>query len=182
MPVLQPIESNRLLLREIKEKDFDEIYRIKSDPEVVKYLTWGPFTEEQTLNSIKKQIAFQDAKNRKVFVLAVILKDTQEVIGNALLMIENDDVETAEIGYFLHSKFWNRGLGKEVVECLIHAGFKVLNLYRIYAQCDVENVGSSHILKKMGFRLEGHFHKNLKVKGNWRDNFLFALLREEYIQ
>lgn len=180
MSILQPIESNRLLLREIKKEDFNEIYSIKSDPEVVKYLTWGPFNKEQTQNSIRKQISFQYEENRKVFVLAVVLKDSQEVIGNALLMIEDDDFETAEIGYFLHSNFWKRGLGKEIVESLIHTAFQVLNLHRIYAQCDVENVGSVNILKKMGFRLEGHFHKNLKVKGKWRDNLLFALLREEY--
>jgi RimJ/RimL family protein N-acetyltransferase len=180
MSILQPLETNRLLLREIKKEDFNEIYMIKSDPEVVKYLTWGPFNQQQTLNSIKKQIAFQSDKNRKIFVLAVTLKDTQEVIGNALLMVEDDAFETAEIGYFLHSNNWSKGLGKEVVGALLHLAFQVLRINRIYAQCDVENSGSVNILKKLGFRLEGHFHKNNKVKGAWRDNFLFALLREEY--
>jgi [ribosomal protein S5]-alanine N-acetyltransferase len=110
----------------------------------------------------------------------VVLKATEKVIGNALLMIEDHDPQTAEIGYFLNSNYWNKGFGKEVVESLIRCSFNHFKLHRIYAQCDVENKGSISILKKLGFRLEGHFVKNLNVKGIWRDNFLFALLKEEF--
>uniref|UniRef100_A0A1S2LIM5 N-acetyltransferase domain-containing protein n=1 Tax=Anaerobacillus isosaccharinicus TaxID=1532552 RepID=A0A1S2LIM5_9BACI len=174
------IETSRLHLREIKEEDFDEIHVIKSDPEVVKYLTWGPSTKEQTRISIEKQISFQYEENRKIFVLAVVLKDTNKVIGNALFMVEDDDFEVAEIGYFVHSNYWNKGFGKEIVEGLLDLAFNSFQLHRIYARCDVENTGSVNILNKRGFRLEGHFLKNLKVKGSWRDNYLFALLSEEY--
>jgi [ribosomal protein S5]-alanine N-acetyltransferase len=107
------------------------------------------------------------------------LKDTNVVIGNALFMVQDDDFETAEIGYFLNSKYWNCGYGKEVVEGLLHLGFRYFEMHRIFAVCDVENIASTILLQKAGFRLEGHFLKNLKVKGEWRDNFLFGLLREE---
>lgn len=48
------------------------------------------------------------------------------------------------------------------------------------ATCDVENIGSIKVLQSLGFRLEGHFKQNLYVKGQWRDNYLFALLSSEY--
>lgn len=180
MPRLQqPIETKRLLLRELIEEDFKDIYLFKSDPQVVKYLNWGPNNQEQTQKSLRKQIAFQTEEKRRIYVLAVVLKDTKEVIGNALFMIEDDDFETAEIGYFLNSKFWKNGFGKEVVEGLLYLGFYQIKMHRIYAVCDVKNIGSIKILKKTGFRLEGHFIKNLKVKGEWRDNYLFAILKEE---
>ncbi|MCT8136619.1 GNAT family N-acetyltransferase [Anaerobacillus sp. CMMVII] len=169
-----------MFLRELIENDLDDIYALKSNPEVVFYLTWGPSNKEQKLTSLKKQIAFQSEENRKIYVLAVGLKSTNKVIGNALLLIKDDDSETAEIGYFLHPDYWHTGYGKEVVEALLMIGFRTFELHRLFARCDVENAGSVNLLKKVGFRLEGHFLKDLKVKGDWRNNYLFALLKEEY--
>jgi ribosomal-protein-alanine N-acetyltransferase len=151
-----------------------------SYPEVVKYLTWGPNSEDETKKSLQKQIAFQTDKNRKTFVLAVVRNDTSQLIGNALLMIKDEDNKVAEIGYFLHPSHWNKGYGKEVVKGLLKLGFLELNMHRIYATCDVENIGSIKVLESLGFRLEGHFKQNLYVKGQWRDNYLFALLSSEY--
>ncbi|RXJ02364.1 N-acetyltransferase [Anaerobacillus alkaliphilus] len=148
----------------------------------MKYLTWGPSDKKQTEKSLKKQIAMQQDGDRKIFVLAVVLKETSVVIGNALFMVQDDDFETAEIGYFLHSSYWKMGLGKEVVDGLVELGFRRFGMHRIFAICDTENTGSVKILQKSGFRLEGHFLKNLKVKGEWRNNYLFALLSEEYFR
>lgn len=178
--MLKPIETGRLVLRELVESDFEKIHEIKSDPEVVKYLRWGPNSPEQTLRSLRKQIAFQTEENRQVFVMAAVLKETNEVIANTLLMIRDAESGNAEIGYFLNSRHWNKGYGKEIVGALLELGFNVLNLHRIFATCDVDNSGSKKLLEGAGMRMEGHFIKDLKVKGEWRDNYLFALLKEEY--
>jgi [ribosomal protein S5]-alanine N-acetyltransferase len=74
MSIIQSVETNRLLLRELVADDFEDVFQIKSDDRVVKYLTWGPSNREQTLNSLLKQIGFQSEENRKIYVLAVELK------------------------------------------------------------------------------------------------------------
>jgi [ribosomal protein S5]-alanine N-acetyltransferase len=180
MSLLQSIDTNRLVLRELVEGDFEDICIFKSDNKVVKYLTWGPSSREQTLKSLRKQIAFQNEENRKIYVLAVVLKNINKVIGNALFMVKDDNFDIAEIGYFINSDFWKNGYGEEIVNGLLDLGFKQFKMHRIYAVCDVENISSVNLLKKIGFRLEGHFFKDLKVRGEWRDNFLFALLKEEF--
>jgi ribosomal-protein-alanine N-acetyltransferase len=180
MSIIQSVETNRLLLRELVADDFEDVFQIKSDDRVVKYLTWGPSNREQTLNSLLKQIGFQSEENRKIYVLAVELKSIKKVIGNALFMVQDDDFEIAEIGYFINSNFWKRGYGEEIVYGLLNLGFRQFRLHRIYAICDVENLGSINLLKKVGFRLEGHFIKDLKVREGWRDNYLFALIKEEF--
>lgn len=180
MSMIKSVETNRLLLRELVADDFEDVFQIKSDEKVVKYLTWGPSNREYTLNSLLKQIAFQSEENRKIYVLAVELKSIKKVIGNALFMVKEDDFEIAEIGYFINSNFWKRGYGEEIVYALLDLGFRQLRMHRIYATCDTENFGSINLLKKVGFRLEGHFIKDLKLKGEWRDNYLFALLKEEF--
>ncbi|CAM3817851.1 GNAT family N-acetyltransferase [Mesobacillus thioparans] len=180
MTRVQPVETNRLILRELREEDFDDIYEFKSDEKVVKYLTWGPNNREQTLHSLRKQIAFQHEENRQIFVLGVEVKETKKVIGNALFMVKDQDFKTVEIGYFINSNYWKQGYGIEIVNGLLNLGFNNMDIHRIYAICDVENAGSVNLLKRIGFRQEGHFIKNLKVKGQWRDHFLFAILEEEF--
>jgi len=180
MTVINVVETERLILRELGEDDFEDIYEFKSDPQVVKYLTWGPNSREQTLHSLRKQISFQNEENRQIYVLAVEIKSTKKVIGNALFMVRDQDCKTVEIGYFINSNYWKQGYGIEIVNGLLFLGFNIFDAHRIYAVCDVENAGSVKLLSKIGFRQEGHFIKNLKVKGQWRDNYLFAMLSEEF--
>jgi len=180
MTGIPAVETQRLILRELSEDDFEDIYEFKSDLQVVKYLTWGPNSREQTLHSLRKQIAFQNEENRQMYVLAVEMKNTKKVIGNALFMVRDHDFKTAEIGYFINSNYWKQGYGIEIVNGLLYLGFNTMDVHRIYAVCDVENAGSIALLGKIGFRQEGHFIKNSKVKGQWRDNYLFAMLKEEF--
>jgi [ribosomal protein S5]-alanine N-acetyltransferase len=65
MSKLQPIETSRLLIREIIEQDFEDVYLIKSNPEVVKFLTWGPSNKEQTLIVLGNKLSFKMKKTEK---------------------------------------------------------------------------------------------------------------------
>ena len=73
-----------------------------------------------------------------------------------------------------------QGLGTELAHELIRFGFEELKLHRIYAHCDSENYGSYRVMERNGMRKEGRFIKNCKIKGEWRDEFLYAILEEEW--
>ncbi|MDQ7094454.1 GNAT family protein [Desulfosporosinus sp. PR] len=178
MTRIETLETDRLFIRELDYKDFDDIHRIKSNEEVVRYITWGPNDEIQTRKALDKQIGFQEDLDRTKYVLGIVLKSIDQLIGNGLMSIK--DNETGEIGYFFHPEYWGKGFGTETGRALIKFGFAKLNLHRIIAMCDVENAASIKILKKLGMRQEGHFIKDQKIRGVWRDNLLFALIREEY--
>jgi RimJ/RimL family protein N-acetyltransferase len=51
---------------------------------------------------------------------------------------------------------------------------------RIQAQTDVRNVASQKILEKVNFKKEGTLRKSLFIRGEWRDSFLYSILREEW--
>ena len=179
MSKIEHFETGRLLIREIKYEDFVSVHRIKSNHEVVRFLSWGPNDELQTRKALEKQMTFQEDTDRTKFVLAIILKDTNELIGNCLLSIR--DGGNGEIGYFFHRDYWGKGYGIETAEALLKFGFNELKLHRIFATADVDNVDSIKILRKLGMRQEGYFLKDQMVKGAWRDNVLYAILNEEYI-
>jgi ribosomal-protein-alanine N-acetyltransferase len=58
----------------------------------------------------------------------------------------------------------------------VHHIFERLNLHRIEAACIPENDRSIRLLEKAGFRREGYMHDYLKIRGEWRDHLLYALV------
>jgi [ribosomal protein S5]-alanine N-acetyltransferase len=171
------IYTPNLKLRELEKEDLDAIYRIRSNKNIFKFVIWGPINFQETKKMLTKQIAFQNDTSRKVYVFAVA--DSINIVGECFLVI-TDKFETAEIGYYFHPDYWGNGFAVQTVNALLNFGFKYLELHRIIAKCDFENFGSKNILKKAGFRLEGQFKKESKIKGQWRDSLLYAMLENEW--
>lgn len=172
------IETDRLLLREFKASDWKSVHEYAQDPEVAQFMTWGPNTEKDTLNFIDTRLQLMREKPRKAYDFATTLKSSGKLIGSCGLNLVSPD--EGVIGYCFNRNYWRQGYGTEACKALIGLGFSKLNLHRIYALCDVENVGSAGVMRKSGMRKEGHFLQNARWKGRWRDTFLYAILQDEW--
>jgi RimJ/RimL family protein N-acetyltransferase len=60
--------------------------------------------------------------------------------------------------------------------------FIKLELHRVIAITDCENERSVALLGRLGMRREGHFIQNIWFKGRWGDEYLYAVLREEWLR
>jgi len=110
--------------------------------------------------------------------LAITLKETGQLIGGCSLHKNKD--EGASIGYTLNRQFWGKGYTTELARALLTFGFTQLNLHRIFALCDEENRTSAHVLEKIGMRREGHLIQDIRLKGQWRNSYLYAILEPEW--
>ncbi len=61
-------------------------------------------------------------------------------------------------------------------------GFNDLKLHRIEAGCAVENIASSKVLEKVGMTKEGIKRKILPIRGEWKDNYFYAILEEDFLK
>lgn len=174
------LETRRLILREFKKTDWKSVHEYASDPDVSRYMEWGPNTVDDTVRFVETSVQQQKEKPRRTFEFAVTLKETGEVIGGCGMRLLPYDARQAEFGYIYNKKYWRQGIGSEACAALLKLGFTEFNLHRMYATCDAENLGSAGVLKKCGMRHEGHFLKDKFIKGNWRDTLLFAVLKEEW--
>jgi len=174
------LESERLLLRDFKATDWKSVHEYATDPDVVKFMEWGPNTVDETHFFIDMVIDKQREKPRRSFEFAVTLKDGGTLIGAAGLRLNLGTDEVADIGYCYNKKYWRQGYSSEACARLIRMGFVDLNLHRIWATCDVDNLGSAAVLQKCGMRREAHFVQDKYIKGRWRDTLLFAILRDEW--
>jgi [ribosomal protein S5]-alanine N-acetyltransferase len=174
------LQTDRLVLRDFKATDWKEVHEYATDPDVVKFMEWGPNSTEETQHFIDVAIEMQRQNPRRTFEFAVTLKDTGRLIGAAGLRINPGGSDTADIGYCYNKTYWRQGFSSEACARLIRMGFIDLGLHRIWATCDADNVGSAGVLRKCGMRQEGHFIKDKNIKGRWRDTLFFAILREEW--
>jgi [ribosomal protein S5]-alanine N-acetyltransferase len=176
------LETERLLLREWKRTDWKEVHEYAADPEVARFMDWGPNSADETVHFVDTALEHQAEKARRIFEFAVTDKETGKLIGGCGVRVLPHDHEQADVGYCFNRNFWGRGLASEACIRVVNFGFSELKLHRIYATCDALNFGSANVLKKCGMRQEGHFIQDKKVKGQWRDTLLFAILRSEWSQ
>lgn len=174
------VETKRLILREFEEADFGPMHAYASDPEVSKYETWGPNSELDTKIYLDSILSYKLNDPRKDFELAVELKATGLLIGACSIHVVDSEAREGYIGYCYNKEYWNKGYASEAAKAIVGFGFKSLNLHRIYATCDPNNIGSSKVLGKIGMKKEGHLREHKLQRGKWRDSFLYSILEYEF--
>jgi ribosomal-protein-alanine N-acetyltransferase len=173
------IQTSRLTLRELTLEDYKGVHEFASDPEVVKYVVWGPNTPDDTKNFLKKALQDQVENPRLTYNLAV-LSSNQEIIGSCGLNVQSLEFRSASIGYVLSKFSWGMGYGTEIARGLISYGFENLNMYRITADCDVRNISSWKVMEKNGVKREGLLRHNQIIHGEWSDSYIYSILLLEY--
>jgi RimJ/RimL family protein N-acetyltransferase len=173
------IRTDRFVLRDLEEADWQDVHRYASDPEVVRYMDWGPNTEDETEKFIQQSIASQKEQPRKSYTLAIVLKEDDELIGSCGIHVSDPNNREGWIGYCLNRHFWRQGYATETARALLRFGFDHLDLHRIFALCDPRSIASAHVLEKVGMQREGHLRERKLAKGKWHDELLYAILDYE---
>jgi ribosomal-protein-alanine N-acetyltransferase len=174
------IVTSRLLLREFRVEDFEGVHAYASDPNVVKYILWGPNTKEDTKAFIINALNQKTQNPRVCYELAVTIGG--ELIGGCNLTITDLEKGEGEIGYCLRSDMWRKGYGTEVASALIEFSLKSLKLNRVIAKCDKRNIASFKVMEKNGMNRVVIRRHDLKVHGEYRDTYIYAISVKEWCQ
>ncbi|HZH27612.1 MAG TPA: GNAT family protein [Azospirillaceae bacterium] len=174
------IETDRLLLREVRETDADAFAAYMPRETYWRHLPIDPPTRAWVEASVARRIQEQSDEPRTAWLLAAVLRDTDEVVGEGLLKITDRGRTQGEIGWGLDSRFAGRGLATEIGGAMLALGFEHLGLHRIAAMCRVENTASRRVMDKLGMREEGALREHLRVRGEWWSSHLCSILRPEY--
>jgi RimJ/RimL family protein N-acetyltransferase len=175
-----PVRTERLLLREFHEADFDDVHAYASDPQVARFMEWGPNTQEQTREFLDRALAQQASWPRAAVGLAVEHLAHQRVIGSIRLAVQDEASRTCDIGYSFASAYWRQGICTEAARALGDVAFRRLGAHRLFAECDQRNAGSYGVMEKLGMRREGAFRSAKLIKDRWTDRYLYAILEDEW--
>lgn len=170
--------TKRLKLIEISMVDLQEIHAFESIPEVDRFNTLGiPNDIEDSRKIILPVIADQRNDERKLYCWKVL--DQDAFIGLAGLSRNLDRFKIGEIYYKLKPSSWGQGYATEIARRLVRFGFEGLGLHRVEAGVATENIASIRVLEKIGMKREGCHRKILPIRGEWKDNFHYALVEDD---
>jgi len=174
------IESQRLVLRRFTDADLVPFLAYLNDPFVARYQSWDSYTEQQAREVIEKQKNLDPGEPGRWFTFALELKENGTLIGHVALKME--DRQQAEVGFTLAREHHGHGLAFEAATAVLDYSFGKLELHRVTAVTDCQNTRSAALLSRLGMRREGHFIQNIWFKGKWGDEYLYAILREEWLR
>lgn len=174
------LETERLILRDFVEDDWQRVLEYQSDPYYLRYYSWTKRTPEDAREFVGWFLDYQKQVPRIKFQLAVTLKPDQLLIGNCGIRMNKPNAFQADIGYEIDPKHWNHGYATEAAQAIVDYGFCIMGLHRIWSWCVSDNLGSAHVLEKLGMRLEGRLVENEYYRGRYWDTLMYAILADEW--
>jgi RimJ/RimL family protein N-acetyltransferase len=175
------LESERLRIRRFRDSDLAPFVAYRNDPEVARYQSWDSFDELEARAFIWEMASAQPGVPGDWFQFAVESKETRELVGDCALQVDGQEPYRAELGFTLAREHQGKGFASEAVSCLLDYAFVSLDLHRIFAFADCRNKPSCRLLERVGLRQEGHFLENVWFKGEWSDEYLYAVLKDEWL-
>jgi RimJ/RimL family protein N-acetyltransferase len=173
-----PLKIRRLVLRDFVSEDFAGIFSYASDPEVTRFMLYGPRDETDTRAYLTRMLESQRETPRLTWDLAVVESASGLVIGACDLTLENE--READLGYILGRAWWGRGYAAEAASAMVQAGFEQLALERIFAMCDVSHNASQRVMEKAGLRRIGVVKAAREAKGRSWDMWLYELFLHDW--
>ena len=170
----QPVlEGERLLLRPLRESDWDALYAVAADREL-----WAVHPSHDRWQEAVFREFFADAL-AKGGALAVLHKGTNEIIGSSRFQgYDPADGGTVEIGWtFLARRHWGTGLNAEMKRLMLEHAFRFVD--RVLFRVGADNLISRKAMTKIGGRLTGETWVEDRV-GRPIEHVLFEIDRESF--
>ncbi|MEU8868632.1 GNAT family N-acetyltransferase [Streptomyces umbrinus] len=172
--------SHRLDLRELAMDDVDAVFAIYGSAEATEHLSFEPRSRDQVGDIVARSIAAANATPRTEYALAVIQRDTAELIGFGRIATDPHQQRGATFGFALRPDTWGVGYGLETVRLLLGLAFDELHLHRVWGARSPLNDASAKTMMAAGLVEEGIIRAHIQKAGQWRDSVVHAILDDEW--
>ncbi|MEK4425291.1 GNAT family N-acetyltransferase [Solibacillus sp. FSL K6-1523] len=174
------LQTERLVLREIKLQDATQIYQVFSNDEVTKYYGLKTFNKLEQAEKVIEAFATSFQEKRGIR-WGIELKGKAGLIGTIGFNLWSPAHRRAEVGYEVHPDFWRFGYTSEALTKIVEYGFQEMKLTRIGAVVFLENEASNQLLLKQGFEKEGQLKNYMYQNNKAHDVTMFSkILKNNY--
>ena len=176
-----PIETERLILRRYEDRDVGDIveYSREADFWLARSLDWT-LTSESVRAYFEAQRDLQPEEFPQWMNLMMELRGDRKAVGCVGIGVTNKEQGQASIGWMLSCRYQRQGLATEAAQALLDFGFNSMGLHRIFARTGRANTRSWLLMERLGMRREAHFRQSDKVRDEWSDEFVYAILANEW--
>lgn len=142
------LTTDRTKIRNYTSKDFEEVFKMLKDPDVMKYTSFKiPQSKENTKNFLDKWIKESDNPMSSWCVESL---ESCRPIG--WVMLKKGKFPLPEIGFMFSKEYWGKGYASEVGDRILKYGIKELQLKTIFARVHKDNLPSQKVLQKIGMK------------------------------
>ena len=175
------ILTDRLILRKFQYDDTDDMLKYWVSLPKVQHMYAEPIytTKDEVHELLTKYISSYEKDN--YYRWAVILKDTNECIGQIAYFLVDSKNNFAEIEYCIGPKFQNKGFATEAAKAVIKYGFTEMDLHKVQICHKSINLPSKNVIKKCGFTYEGTLRDYFYINGQYVDRLYYSILKSEFI-
>lgn len=172
-------ETERLIIREMKQSDLDALCRIMCDEEVMHAAYESAFSIEEVQGWLNRHLKRYEDYGFGLW--AVVLKETGEMIGQCGLTLQTwQDKEILEIGYLFQKAYWHKGYATEAAIACKEYAFTVLNASSVYSMIRDTHIASQNVAIRNGMKIIDKFTKNFRyVDMNF---FLYSVDRTNEVE
>lgn len=162
----------KISLRPLLASDCEAAFKWTGDSQVTRSLFWDAHESVQATEEFLKSVA-----EPHPWFMAICLNDYP--VGAITLDKGKGRSDCrAELGYVLAKDNWGQGIATEAIRQCLTRGFEDINVSRIEAFVDPENIGSFKALEKAGLKKEATLANYVVHRGQVRDRFVYAALKE----
>lgn len=149
------IETSRLVLREMNADDFEALYKVLADSDIMQHYPYT-FDDKRVRGWIERNI-----ERYRIFgfgLWAVCLKDTGEMIGDCGLTMQNiGGTIKPEIGYHIRNDMQRKGYAKEAAAAVRDWTFQNTPFNEIYSYMKYTNEPSAKAAMSWGCRFVNEY-------------------------
>jgi [ribosomal protein S5]-alanine N-acetyltransferase len=177
---LRRVDGEGVYLRQPEPRDYQEWGDLREASRA--FLTpWEPTwaVDETSRGSYRYKLRryIEDARDDRAYALFVFREADDALVGGITLSnVRRGVAQTGSLGYWAGERFANQGYITAAVRTCVRYAFDDLDLHRVEAACQPDNIASRRVLEKAGFTQEGLAHAYLRINGGWRDHILFGIV------
>lgn len=149
------LATERLTLRRFTIDDAQSMYyNWSNDPEVTKFLTWGP---QDSVESTAEYLAQweKEYEQDNVYRWAIELNDIEQPIGAIEVLGTDEQTSSMEIYFRIGRDYWHQGYTTEALTEVLRFLMNDVGACRVWAKYDVQNTNAGKVMEKCGMLKEG---------------------------
>ncbi|MGC8402104.1 GNAT family N-acetyltransferase [Enterobacter mori] len=131
--------------------------------------------------SAPRSILVSSHGRRAAHWLCLTVRDTDSQAPLGITGYIHREEDCAEVGFLFAPAAHGKGYGFESLRALCDYAFLQGGIRRLTATVTAGNIASKRVLEKTGFQLEGELRENYYLGGQWQNDWLFGLLKHEYL-
>jgi ribosomal-protein-alanine N-acetyltransferase len=169
------LETERLILRNLKADDKQELFEIRSNAIAMQYIPRPLAKTVDDATAVINIITDFTSRNERIN-WAITEKGIDKLIGVIGYVNIKPESFRAEAGYVLHPGYTRKGITYEALQAILNYGFDVMQLHSVEAIIRPENTASIKLIEKAGFMKEAYFKDYVYHNGIFWDELVYSLI------